>query len=692
MGFLQKLQLLFRPSISLKASTYQSFGYSEEISKTWLAKDAAENGYAKNVAVFHIIDQRAKAFSSIAFKCYQIQANGKRVELLNHPLKRLFDRPNPMNNRSSFLKNYGGFFALCGNAFMELVPGKGSISELWVRSNLEMSMKVGSRIDIPLEYIRTKNSYAQKFPVDPLTGDSFISHLKNFNPNDPYMGISPLSAAAHSVSGFNEASSWNQALMRNRGRPEGILKLKSSQYNLGGNLSTDQRAEIKKILEEETQGLNAGNTFVLPGDLEYTQLGLTPVEMDYILSKQTSVREICWALGYPPYLMGLPDSNSTFNNMEQALEYFFSNTTYFGDNILMLPDYDAHPAFASKRAAMWDRVEKSSILSINEKRATINYEEVEGGDEILVSPMLTPLSDIALKDPGSDLTPDSNSDSTDLESDAKKSEFKAVNLSSDLAKKNYTISVYKRRLAHERRFKYQVQKHLEWELEVVLKRLSQVDESQFETQIELALKETSPHLSKILESNYRLILNDFGGDVLAAFKSDSNLIETKGVQEQFLVWSNRWIKEQLPKRLDLIWGSTDKKLNKVVADSLDELSSQSETLDSQKLSKMIRDKYQPMTKTRSLTIARTETTIAASEGSLGAATEMSVIMGQPLLKQWVSVSDDRVRDSHLAMNGIEAEITEDFDVGGEAMSGPGDPDASPENVINCRCTLTYKTR
>lgn len=62
------------------------------------------------------------------------------------------------------------------------------------------------------------------------------------------------------------------------------------------------------------------------------------------------------------------------------------------------------------------------------------------------------------------------------------------------------------------------------------------------------------------------------------------------------------------------------------------------------------------------------------------------------VKQWIAAKDERTRRSHREVDGkyVEA-VSGKFAVrkkkgGFDMMSGPGDAEASAENVINCRCT------
>jgi HK97 family phage portal protein len=90
---------------------------------------------------------------------------------------------------------------------------------------------------------------------------------------------------------------------------------------------------------------------------------------------------------------------------------------------------------------------------------------------------------------------------------------------------------------------------------------------------------------------------------------------------------------------------------------------------------------------RSITIARTESAGALSQGSFDQAKEMGDLYRT---KEWLSFSDDSTRDSHRALNGTIVGIDEGFEtILGNRLMYPLDPSAPADEVINCRCVLAY---
>lgn len=64
-------------------------------------------------------------------------------------------------------------------------------------------------------------------------------------------------------------------------------------------------------------------------------------------------------------------------------------------------------------------------------------------------------------------------------------------------------------------------------------------------------------------------------------------------------------------------------------------------------------------------------------------------LGIQVKKRWMAFLDAHTRDAHAELDGQSVDVDQPF----ESMLGPimypGDPDAAPGNVYNCRCTLVY---
>jgi hypothetical protein len=80
-------------------------------------------------------------------------------------------------------------------------------------------------------------------------------------------------------------------------------------------------------------------------------------------------------------------------------------------------------------------------------------------------------------------------------------------------------------------------------------------------------------------------------------------------------------------------------------------------------------------------IAQTETTRIYAGGSTEGYKKSTVVKG----KGWSSNLMGNPRPAHIAANGQEVDIDKPFIVMGESLEYPGDPNGSPENVINCHC-------
>lgn len=88
---------------------------------------------------------------------------------------------------------------------------------------------------------------------------------------------------------------------------------------------------------------------------------------------------------------------------------------------------------------------------------------------------------------------------------------------------------------------------------------------------------------------------------------------------------------------------------------------------------------------------RTMVTGAQNAGRMDAA-KRARDMGIGLTNVWMATLDMRTRHEHRVLDGQRREIDEPFEVEGEKIKYPGDPDAPAHLVYNCRCTLVQQVK
>ena len=113
------------------------------------------------------------------------------------------------------------------------------------------------------------------------------------------------------------------------------------------------------------------------------------------------------------------------------------------------------------------------------------------------------------------------------------------------------------------------------------------------------------------------------------------------------------------------------------------------------ISRMV-DRYRERyIKYRSVVIARTEamrSVHAGSEEAFEQAADEGEIDRGEIRRTWITAGDHRVRDSHVALNGIERGMNETFPAWGGPLRYPGDPRGAPSEVIQCRCAIATRIK
>jgi HK97 family phage portal protein len=345
----------------------------------------ADEAYSKNVVAYQSINRIADAVASVKWTAWRGE-----TEFATHPLLDLLRNPNPQQSGPEYIRAKIGYFLIAGNGYEERVKAGQNVRELYQLRPDRMKI-VPSNTGTPQAYVYTVNQRSVRFDVDPATMDSDVRHLRAFNPLNDWYGLSPVEAGAYGIDQHNEAMTWMQSLLQNSARPSGALVTKDGQ-----ELSDENFNRLKTQIEEQYSGAqNAGRPMLLEGGLDWKSMGLSPSDMAILETKYSAARDVSLAFGVPPQLIGIPGDN-TYSNYQEARLAFWEDTViplldmiaadwtaWLGDGVVQIkPDLDQVPAIAEKRRTLWDMANKSTDLTINERRAMKGYEPIAGGDVI----------------------------------------------------------------------------------------------------------------------------------------------------------------------------------------------------------------------------------------------------------------------------------------------------------------------
>lgn len=132
----------------------------------------------------------------------------------------------------------------------------------------------------------------------------------------------------------------------------------------------------------------------------------------------------------------------------------------------------------------------------------------------------------------------------------------------------------------------------------------------------------------------------------------------------------------------------DKRYDRTVRKAIDS----GTPLEAEQIDKMV-DAYQRrFVALRAMTIARTEALRAENYGNLAGIRQMlAENPDMTVVKTWLATEDDRTRDTHRELDGKQSLgiDTPFLTTQGSIIRYPHDPDAPPEETINCRCTLRF---
>jgi len=468
-------------------------------------------------------------------------------------------------------------------------------------------------------------------------------------------------------------------------------------------LTDEQRKSLEDSLRAKLMGYEKGAMIgILPQGFKFQPVDVKSEDASFISLKKLNREAIAAALGVPPAIVGIFEY-ANYANVKEQLRLFWEYTgiplcerianvinsfflpKYFGEYTFEF-DYLSVPTLAETKREIMDTYAKlvsSGIITINEAREEQGYKKVPWGNSWWGPMTLVPLATLV------------EEEGKVLKELKEKQAFSKRRILTKEQRKMLWNGYDKILTAYEKIMRRQVKQFFNEQLKTIKEKIKQYFLS-LEKEFDIKSLNAKKIVKEIYDIDYwqnrflvltRALMYDIiktGGEralamVLEGKKQEDYVLDMSRVEVY------KWLDEWAGRRVRGIQETTRDRLIEVIEEGIKKGIEEGESIVQieKRIEKMIENDFALSVPRRLEYIVRTETLGAMNFGHICGYEQSGVVEG----KEWLATMDERVRDAHAEADGQIVGMDEPFVVGGEALEYPGDPAGSPENVINCRCTV-----
>lgn len=597
----------------------------------------------------------------------------------------VWNSANPQQTGVELTRDLFAYRLISGNAYLVMETfGTSRVQELWtLPSHLVEPVPGANRTE--RGFVFNRGGRREFIPAE------FVIQWRAFNPDDEPVGSGELESVQHAYENRYDSGRLRQKMLRSGGMANGFFRLAGSDKREVNPLGpVDRKAAIEALTKMYGGIDNMGRARIL--DVwEFVQTGMTVDQLKLLESDSANDAEICRSLGVPPWLVGIKEGNALSTGSQIDERLYWQNRIKplvefrdrllterlcprFGTGIRMRTDFSGVLALqqpvlnaAQQLVALTGR----PVMTTNEMRKTLGLPPIAdpSADELYEKPAAMPFGL-----PGADVPADAGA-AAPAASDGKpaaasKSGSRMIDGDAVREERRKAASVNVRRF--ERRLERAFADLLDGQRARVVSQLEAMQSrgravrSIDPEEVFVVTESEREQIMRILSA----LISERGEDAIAELALAVEVTLTNERAAKFVL-------SQAQRVLTLTEATTRQALREVIASSVEAGESLSALVE--------RINVMPeFTLTRAQTIARTES-ISAYNFATRDAWEQSGVVEEV---EWLSARDGAVRESHADADGQTASsIGGVFDVGGSTLRFPGDPLGSPDETINCRCTL-----
>lgn len=646
---------------------------SDEVSAL-LGRYSAGQSYAGIAWVYKAVSTVAQVVAAQRLRI--VAADGS--ELDTHPMAAVLGNPNPSASAADLWRAWAIDMQLQGESGIEAVYAGTRLVEIWRRDP--------AHVDIVVDPARRRYGGVNGYRIHDGNGPDYLlpprefAHSKYLDPRQPWRGLAPIEAIRNSLLIDQYAQAWSIGFFENAARPDFAIVTKQG-------LTATEREKLGEQFRKRFGGVGKAHLPLIAeeGVTDIKILAFPPKDMEWLAQRQSAREEIGAIFGVPDEIMGW--GRDTYENYGQSLRVFWqltllpilqlrddSMTRWARGAGLLAPTEAVDTDLSGVEALQEDRgakVEQAQRLwgmgvplnTVNQVLA-LGLGDVPGGDIAYLPMGLAPVGapSAAPAQLGASAAPVTVAMITRAADDKP-----GVDLSYGGPLHRALWALFRDAVEDETT---KMTRHLKRELQAQQDRVSAAvrqggttvgDVFDREEERDLFERSFKPDITGIVDAGGKEAVRQLGGAIVWDI-TDPNVIEMIGR----LAW----------RFADEITDTTYKALAALLSTGASEGWTIVDTAEA------LANLYDGFKGYRAELIARTESTKGYNAGSLEGYKQADAEE-----RVWLATLDDRVRPDHEEMHGVHAKIGEPFTVGGYEMMFPGDPNAPPEQVCNCRCAM-----
>lgn len=344
--------------------------------------------------VYACVTMRAKDVARCTPRLLKLEGARSQKPITDHPVAKLFRRPNWQQTWFEFCLQMHVAFLLRGNAYAAILRDSRGKPTALIPINPDAVM-VLEAADGSVFYNVNRLGLFQiaalrDFPV--AIPEEDILHLRGLTFNI-LVGLSTIGVARESIGLAMGHEQQATRFMANGARPSGVLQTAKT-------LTKEAAQRLREQWEALRAGLqNVGRTAILEDGLDWKPMQLTSVDLEFIAQRRFSIEDIARFWGMPLHKLGVAGEIGRLR-IDQA-DQAYVNTTIMPDleaweqkieQVFNLDDDELDADFDERRLLRAEEATRinnqrlkvlSGLATQNECRAEEGMPPMDGGDELL---------------------------------------------------------------------------------------------------------------------------------------------------------------------------------------------------------------------------------------------------------------------------------------------------------------------